>query len=126
MAWLYSPVSRAYLAFAPAAARATILDMLKARKDPESLLAHDSRFIQALLEQTRACGYASNFGEWNEEPKFGGYAMPIRKPNGEVMVSLNVIFLSTALKNEATRKPILQALAEAVRRIETDYAREVV
>ncbi len=126
LSMLTTSAGRAYLAFASAAARATILDMLKTRKDSESLLAHDSRFIKALLEQTRACGYASNFGEWNEEPKFGGYAMPIRKPNGEVMVSLNVIFLSTALKNEATRKPILQALADAVRRIEADYAQEAV
>lgn len=122
LSMLTTAAGRAYLAFASSVTRTTILDMLKARKDSDSALAHDSRFIRSLLDQTRQAGYASNFGEWDEEPKFGGYAMPIRKPNGDVMVSLNVIFLSTALKNEAARQPVLRALAETVQHIEADYA----
>src|SRR5690606_36935448 len=95
---LTTAAGRAFIAYTSDATRATILKMLAGHPETRGSSLLDTRFVNALVEQTRERGYGSNFGEWTEEPKFGGYAVPICNSSGEAMVSLNVIFLTSAIK----------------------------
>lgn len=122
MPMLTTAAGRAYLAYTSEAARQTILNMLGNRPVPGNAAMRDSRFIKALIDQTRSQGYGSNFGEWDEEPKFGAYAVPICNTSGEAIVSLNVIFLTFALKEAGTKEKLLEALFDAAKRIEVAYA----
>lgn len=119
---LTTAAGRAYIAYASDAARSTILDMLRSRSESHASLYLDPKFVQALIEQTRSRGYAMNFGEWPEEPKFGAYAVPIRNASGEAMVSLNVVFLNSAVTQSGTQGLLLEALFDAARQIEQAYA----
>src|SRR5690606_31900892 len=106
----------AYFAFASDAARETMLNMLRGRPELRGTPVLGAAAVQALIDETRERGYGSNFGEWSEEPKFGGYAVPIRNPGGEAMVSLNVIFLTSATKAEDARERLLDALFDTARK----------
>lgn len=122
---LTTAAGRAYIAYTSDAARETIMQMLASHPETNEAMARDPRFIKALVKQTRARGYASNFGEWAEEPKFGGYAVPICNANGEAMVSLNVIFLTSAMKEAGAKEALLEALSETAKQIEVDYTENV-
>lgn len=122
---LTTAAGRAYFAYASAAARETMLTMLRSRHEMQGSPVLSAASIQALIDDTRARGYGSNFGEWSEEPKFGGYAVPIRNPGGEAMVALNVIFLTSAMKVEGARENLLDALLVAAGKIEQGYAQSL-
>lgn len=117
---LTTAAGRAYIAYASDAARNAILDMLKGR--PELPAAFDQRTARAMIEQVQRQGYAKNSGEWPEEPKFGAYAVPIRNTNGEAMVSLNVVFLKSAVTQPDAQDALLADLLETARQIEQAYA----
>jgi IclR family mhp operon transcriptional activator len=118
---LTTSAGRAYMAFASEETRATLLEMLRSRPGPHDMLVHDRTFIDSLIEQTCARGYGSNVGEWSEEPKFSAYAVPIRH-NGHALVSLNVIFLTRALKEPGVKEALLEALFTTAQEIEAAYA----
>lgn len=118
---LTTAAGRAYLAYAQPEEQAAILDQLQGRTDDYARLAADDRFVQTLIAQTRERGYALNQGEWTDEPKFGGVAVPLRFQDRAVS-SLNVIFLSRGVKDDAARRKIVDHLFEAQREIEERFA----
>lgn len=118
---LTTAAGRAYLAFAPAQEQQAILSLLSERDDASGQHARDPRFVDTLIRQTRNRGYALNHGEWGEEPKFGGIAVPLRA-HDRVVACLNVIFLLRGVKDEAGLQGILGPLQANARAIEEDFA----
>lgn len=122
MPLLTTAAGRAYFAFASEATRSTLLSMVRQQEGPDALSLHLSdTYIDRLVQQVRANGYASNFGEWTDEPKFSAYAAPICH-HGEAIICLNVVFLSSALNSQAKRTELTQALLDATQSIERLYA----
>jgi IclR family mhp operon transcriptional activator len=119
---LTTAAGRAYFAFASKAAQDTILDILRSKPASGPDLANNPQFIGGLIQQTRSRGYATNFGEWEEEPKFGGYGVPIRNAAGEAIASLNAIFLTAALTQKDAQEKLLASLSETAHAIENAYA----
>jgi IclR family mhp operon transcriptional activator len=121
MPLLTTAAGRAYLAFAPDEEQKVLLDMLRERSDIDAVRAKDARFIRTLLSETRQRGYALNRGEWNDEPKFGGVAVPL-KFEDRVLACLNVIFLGRAVKDESALTSIGSELLAHARIIEQSFA----
>lgn len=120
---LSTAAGRAYLAFAPPQEQEALLQMLRTRPEGSALPTPNERLVRTLIDQTRQRGYALNQGEWNEEPKFGGVAVPLRW--GErVIACLNVIYLSRGVKDEATLQTIVVALQQTAQEIEDQFAQE--
>lgn len=113
---LLTAAGRAYFAMCPDAEREDILDVLRAGAGGEQQrkLAHDEAYIRNLVRQTRAEGFGSNQGDWEDQRKIGAVAVAIPF-GGRVLASLNVIYLRQAIASaEATRRfvPELQRAAQ--------------
>lgn len=113
---LLTAAGRAYFAMCPDAEREDILDVLRtgAGGEQQRKLAHDDAYIRNLVRQTRAEGFGSNQGDWEDQRKIGAVAVAIPF-GGRVLASLNVIYLRQAIASaEATRRfvPELQRAAQ--------------
>nr|WP_315592447.1 DNA-binding transcriptional regulator [uncultured Cupriavidus sp.] len=113
---LLTAAGRAYFAMCPDAEREDILDVLRAGAGGEQQrkLAQDDAYIRNLVRQTRAEGFGSNQGDWEDQRKIGAVAVAIPF-GGRVLASLNVIYLRQAIASaEATRRfvPELQRAAQ--------------
>ena len=124
MPMLTTAAGRAYFAYASDAARATLLSMLRSDAAASSHPLMSDAAIDQLLRQVRGCGYASNLGEWSVEPKFSAYAAPISH-QGEAIVCLNVVFLSSALDNQPKREELARQLLDTAQSIERLYAEKL-
>ena len=114
---LSTAAGRAYFANVSADEREMLLSMLRHREDKHVELANDPSFLKSVISQTLDQGYAVNFGEWDDEPKFGGIAMPIRS-DLEVQAVLNIIFLNRAVKEQSAIPKLVEALRSSVQHIE--------
>ena len=124
MPMLTTSAGRAYFAFASEATRATLLAMIRSDASQASQLPLGEAAIRKLIEDVRNCGYASNLGEWDVEPKFSAFAAPISY-QGEVVVCLNVVFLNSALDNKIKRKALARQLLDTAQSIEQLYAEKM-
>lgn len=118
---LSTAAGRAYFSYVPEEERQTLLEMLKSRDDEQAAYAKDEKYVRSIIQQTRAQGYATNIGEWSVEPKFGGIAVPLRNKT-EVLGTLNVIFLSRAVKEQGTLPKLVASLKAAAAQIERKHA----
>ena len=106
--FLQTAVGRAYLAFCAPAERDALLAMLRSRNDKDGHLARDTRRVRALLQATRARGYAINEGDWIGGGRFGALAVPILR-NGHARACINLIFSKRAISTaEAASKYLLR------------------
>lgn len=121
MPMLTTAAGRAYFAFASEATRATLLDMIRSDSSQAPQLPLGESAIRKMLDDVRRCGYASNLGEWDVEPKFSAFAAPISH-QGEALVCLNVVFLSSALDSPAKRSALARELLDTAQSIERLYA----
>lgn len=119
MPMLTTAAGRAFFAFSSPATQATLLSMIRSET---STLGDAS--IASMVEQTRAQGYASNMGEWQDEPKFSAYAAPISH-QGEAVSCLNIVFLSTALDSHTKRNALAQELLDTAQSIEQLYVEKM-
>lgn len=124
MPMLTTAAGRAYFAFASKATRATLLTMIRQQQPAAEPAGLSEVGIERQVQQVRRCGYASNLGEWQDEPKFSAYAAPISH-QGEVAICLNVIFLSSALDSQAKRDALAHDLLETAQSIERLYAEKM-
>ncbi|NLY26511.1 MAG: helix-turn-helix domain-containing protein [Alcaligenaceae bacterium] len=123
MPMVTTAAGRAYFAFASKAAQETLLAMLCHKPDiAKARHHHSASWIHDVMDQTRTRGYAINRGEWEDEPRFSAFAVPIRNTTGEAIVALNVIFLTTAVKTPQAQNKLLEGLHETARAIEAAYA----
>jgi hypothetical protein len=120
MPLLTTAAGRAYLAFAPEEEQKVLFDLLRERSDIDAERAKNAHFIRTLLSETRQRGYAINRGEWNDEPKFGGVAAPL-KFQDRVLACLNLIFLGRAVKDEIVLNRIGSELLALARIIEQSF-----
>ena len=113
---LRSAAGRAYFANIPAEEREALLSVLRSRDDAEGEYARQAAVVRDLVANTQRKGFASNEGEWSEEPTFGGLAVPVYL-GGQVAACLNVIYLLRALKASEDVRSIVSALQAAAGRI---------
>ena len=114
---LSTAAGRAYISHVSDEERETLLEMIRSRGDEQAAQANDKKYVRSVIQQTRTQGYATNLGEWRDEPKFGGIAVPLRC-NTEVLASMNVIFLARAVKDQGSLPRLVTALKAAAQRIE--------
>jgi len=73
--------------------------------------------VEQMLEKVRRQGYSSNEGEWKQQVKTAAISMPIRH-KGNVLASINVVFLKKAMPIAEAAERYLPALKAAVAKIE--------
>ena len=114
---LSTAAGRAYLSNVSDVERETLLDMIRQRNDEQAELAHDQKFVQRVMRETRERGYSISLGEWRAEPKFGGVGVAIRL-RGDVVASLNLVFLVRAVAETDSLTKLARSLQETGQRIE--------
>jgi IclR family mhp operon transcriptional activator len=114
---LSTAAGRAYISHVSDDERKTLLQMLKSRNDDDAIVAKDDKLVRSIIQQTRARGYALSMGEWRDEPRFGGIALPLRC-NGEVQAAINVIFLVRAVQEQRSLPKLAAELRATVDMIE--------
>lgn len=116
---LHTALGRAYFAFCEPEERERILKRLEASANPLDRIAADRRWVEALVAEIRAKGYAVADPEFQDrrfDSSVTGFAVPVR-PGGRVAASINIVFLRNVLGLEegvATLLPGLTATAERI------------
>lgn len=116
---LYTAVGRAYLGYSSDQVRRAIA--MYVAKDVERI-SGEQAMIEQLGKQAREQGFGANFGEWLEQRRFGGLAMPIQLQDGRVLGCINVVFLNSAVSPSEAVKRFLEPLQRTAARIEAELA----
>jgi IclR family mhp operon transcriptional activator len=112
---LTTAMGRAYLAWCDDAERQEILRRLARSNTSEAALARNRRYVEQVIETTRAQGYGSSFGD--AEANLGSVAMPIRS-HDRVMGCINVVYFTSAVTRQSAEKKFVPALTRAVSAIQ--------
>ncbi|WP_254020057.1 IclR family transcriptional regulator domain-containing protein [Mesorhizobium escarrei] len=123
---LLSALGRAYLAFCPADEQERILQALRLSKNPLDELAKDRAGTTKLLKQTRARGYSVSDREYLDtiyEGAIWGIGVPVMAA-GQVVASLNVMFLRKAMSMDSGIKTLLRPLQQVAEQVGTDLDEE--
>jgi IclR family mhp operon transcriptional activator len=115
--FLVTAVGRAYLAFCAPAERDELLALLRSRSDKDGQLARDARRVRALLQATRARGYAINEGDWIGGGRFGAIAVPILH-GGFARACINLIFSKRAISTTQAASRYLAQMKQTAATIE--------
>lgn len=115
---LFTSAGRAYLAFCGEEERRQILQLLVAGHDEQANFARNRVLVEQMLEKVRRQGYATNDGEWRQQLKIAAIAMPLRH-KGQVLASINIVFLRKAMDTDDGAQQFLPALQAAVSKIES-------
>ncbi len=118
---LMTATGRAYFAFCPTAEREELIELMIARKDEQSPLAADRRFVERLVEHTRRIGYGENNAHWEMERKIAAVAVPIMHEQ-RVMGCLNLVYIAKAMPVEEAARRYLGAMRKVVSTIENGLA----
>jgi IclR family transcriptional regulator, mhp operon transcriptional activator len=110
-----SSLGRAILSAASPALRREMLEITASFVPEDAPLARDRGFIDHVVAQTRAAGYAASVGE--SETGISGIALPI-ECGGPVLGSLNLVFFSAAMTPEVAAERYLPSMIRAVTDIE--------
>jgi IclR family transcriptional regulator, mhp operon transcriptional activator len=110
-----SSLGRAILSAASPALRREMLEITASFVPEDAPLARDRGFIDHVVAQTRAAGYAASVGE--SETGISGIALPI-ECGGPVLGSLNLVFFSSAMTPEVAAERYLPSMIRAVTDIE--------
>jgi len=113
---LVTAMGRAYLAACDEAERAAMLALLRQRTDRWGELARDTAYVERVLAQTRAAGYAYNDGEWIREADFGAVAVPVFARR-RVLAAVNLVFPKSAVTRAALESRYLPELSRLSRAI---------
>ena len=109
-------LGRAYLAGCTDAQRDALLSLLGQRNDWVGEMARDSRKVIAMIDETRARGYAYNDGEWIREAYFAAVAVPIFSAN-HLLGVLNMVFPKNAVPAAELKDRFVPALTRLAQRI---------
>jgi IclR family mhp operon transcriptional activator len=116
---LTTAMGRAYLAYCEEEERQEILGKIGRSNSPEAALARNRRYVEQIIETTRAKGYGTSFGD--TEANLGSVAMPIRSPE-RVMGCINVVFFTSSVPRQSAEQKFVPALTRAVAAIERKLA----
>ncbi|MBP0636766.1 MULTISPECIES: DNA-binding transcriptional regulator [unclassified Cupriavidus] len=109
---LLTASGRAYFANCTEPEQESIVAMLRsgAGGERQAALASDAQFVQNLVKRVRQDGFSTNHGDWSEQRNISAIAVPLRA--GErVLGSLNVVYLSRALKPAEAEAKFVAPLA---------------
>jgi IclR family mhp operon transcriptional activator len=115
---LFTAAGKAYLAFCSLEERQQILSLIEAGSDEQAQFARNRVLVEQMLDKVRSRGYATNDGEWHQQPKVAAIAMPIRH-HEQVLGCINVVFLRKALNATEGAKRYVAELRAAIKKIET-------
>ncbi|MDR3097422.1 MAG: DNA-binding transcriptional regulator [Paraburkholderia sp.] len=107
-------LGRAYLAFCSAEEQEMLLEVVRQSHHPEDRLAHEREAVRAMLEQTRARGYALR--DPAVRPVSGTIAVPVMAKEF-VVASIGLTWFSSALTADKVVDRYLGRLLEVSRRI---------
>jgi IclR family mhp operon transcriptional activator len=126
---LLSAPGRAYLAFCPDAERDSVLQRMRAARDPASFYARDTRFVTAVLTETRNRGYGVRDPRWGghySEPKsryddgLNAIAVPIVH-HTTVLGCINLVWIRKLFTHEVMARKHLSDLKSAAGEIARAY-----
>ncbi|MCW5645044.1 MAG: DNA-binding transcriptional regulator [Rhodoferax sp.] len=109
-------LGRAYLAFCPPDECQMIVQSLRQSTHAEDQPVHDAAALHAMLEQTRAQGYALRSKD--VRPVSNTLAVPVFE-NGHVMASIGLTWFSSAMDTDAAVSTYLPRMQQAARDIES-------
>ncbi|MFS8980090.1 DNA-binding transcriptional regulator [Cupriavidus necator] len=115
---LLTAAGRAYFASSPETEQENILSVLRsgAGGEGQAALAADATYIRNLIRRVREDGFSTNHGDWTEQRNISAVAVPLCA--GErVLGSLNVVYLSRALKPAEAKAKFVAPLASVAARI---------
>lgn len=115
---LLTAAGRAYFASCPETEQENILSVLRsgAGGEGQAALAADATYIRNLIRRVREDGFSTNHGDWTEQRNISAVAVPLCV--GErVLGSLNVVYLSRALKPAEAEAKFVAPLASVAARI---------
>jgi len=116
---LRTAMGRAVLAAAPDQERELMLQMIAESGQPDAAEAREKKYVKALVQETRAQGYASAVGLVDDH--IGAIALPIRSPVN-VVGSLNLVFFRKAMTPSNAAERYLSLMRESVETIESAIA----
>lgn len=111
---LLTAAGRAYFAMCPDEEREDILELLRsgAGGDEQQAFARNDALVRKLIRRVRNDGFGSNHGDWTAQAKIGAVAVAI-SADERVIASLNVIFLSRAVRLEDAVRRYVPELQKA-------------
>jgi IclR family mhp operon transcriptional activator len=112
---LRSAMGRAVLACATDHERDIMLRIIANSEQPDAQEARDSRYVSALMQESRARGYSSAVGL--VESHIGAIALGIRTPE-RIVGAINLVFFRTAMTPGEAAEKYLPAMKQTVRNIE--------
>lgn len=107
---------RAYLAFCTGNEREMILERLRKSDKPGDAIAHDQKFVERILTETRQLGYGFRTEGFN--PHTASVSVPILI-DGRVLACVTMIWIASALRFEEAVERNLGAIRPAVTRIQS-------
>lgn len=107
---------RAYLAYCPDEEREAILEIMRKTGKPEHVPAHDPRFMNMILRNTRERGYGFRSEEFKAHTV--SISMPICK-DGRPIAALTIVCLKSAVSLEEAARKFAKRLRQTCDRIET-------
>ncbi len=120
---VFTAAGRAFLAHCADSTRESVLELLQTGSDAQqAAFARNRALVEPMLERVRRQGWATNDGDWANEPKIAAVAMPIRH-RGDALGSINVVYLRRALTPEQAAERLVPPLREAVQEIEVQLRR---
>ncbi|WP_042877515.1 DNA-binding transcriptional regulator [Cupriavidus necator] len=115
---LLTAAGRAYFASCPETEQENILSVLRsgAGGEGQAALAADATYIRNLVRRVREDGFSTNHGDWTEQRNISAVAVPLCV-GVRVLGSLNVVYLSRALKPAEAEAKFVAPLAGVAARI---------
>lgn len=114
---LFTAAGRAYLAFCHDEVREQLMSLLAMGDNQQATFARDRALVNRMLDKVRCAGFATNEGDWLQQPMIAALAMPVFYAD-RVLGSINVVFLKKAMSLSSAEKSLLPSLKKAVLKIE--------
>ena len=119
---LMTSMGRAYLAFSKEATREHTLSLIAAKYERGEVPLMSLATFRQILIKTRADGYGSNYGEWQDDKKVAAIAVPVMGKRGAVVACVNVVAITRALKPKQLGDRFLAPLRTAAAALEKAIA----
>lgn len=115
-----SALGRAVLAAASVEERTEMLRLLVEERHADAAYATNASYIETIVRQTQAVGYASSVGETDN--RINAIALPVRN-RGKVVGAINLVFFRSAMRCDEAASQFLNEIHHSVKAIEERIGR---